>query len=100
MRCDLRGANPTRHDARYRAEQPYALSGPLGAPGAPWRSKCPRAPSVFHLLSFKHYFDQHELIGVQMSPGGLDRPWVTGSPIYYATRTDIENLRCIFPEGG
>ncbi len=55
---------------------------------------------VFHLLGFKHYFDQHELIGVQMSPGGLDRPWETGSPIYYATWTDIENLRCIFTEGG
>ncbi|MYD93249.1 MAG: hypothetical protein F4Y02_06070 [Chloroflexi bacterium] len=55
---------------------------------------------VFHLLGFKHYFDQHELIGVQMSPGGLDRPWETGSRIYYATWTDIENLRCIFPEGG
>ena len=55
---------------------------------------------VFHLLGFKHYFDQHELIGVQMSPGGLDRPWVTGSQIYYATWTDIDNLRCIFPEGG
>lgn len=55
---------------------------------------------VFHLLGFKHYFDQHELIGVQMSPGGLDRPWVTGSETYYATWTDIENLRCIFPEGG
>ena len=55
---------------------------------------------VFHLLGFKHYFDQHELIGVQMSPGGLDRPWETGSQIYYATWTDIENLRCIFPEGG
>ena len=53
---------------------------------------------VFHLLGFKHYFDQHERIGVQMSPGGLDRPWVTGSPVYYATWTDIENLRCIFPE--
>ena len=52
---------------------------------------------VFHLLGFKHYYDQHELIGVQMSPGGLDRPWVTGSPIYHATWTDIENLRCIFP---
>ncbi|MXZ60010.1 MAG: hypothetical protein F4Z12_04010 [Acidobacteria bacterium] len=55
---------------------------------------------VFHLLGFKHYFDQHELIGVQMSPGGLDRPWVTGSETFYATWTDIENLRCIFPEGG
>ncbi|MYH50367.1 MAG: hypothetical protein F4023_14505 [Acidobacteria bacterium] len=55
---------------------------------------------VFHLLGFKHYFDQHELIGVQMSPGGLDRPWVTGSETYHATWTDIDNLRCIFPEGG
>ncbi|MXX85413.1 MAG: hypothetical protein F4Y71_03040 [Acidobacteria bacterium] len=55
---------------------------------------------VFHLLGFKHYFDQHELIGVQMSPGALDRPWETGSRIFYATWTDIENLRCIFPEGG
>ena len=25
---------------------------------------------------------------------------MTGSPIFYATWTDIENLRCIFPEGG
>ena len=55
---------------------------------------------LFHLLGFKHYFDQHELIGVQMSPGGLDRPWESGSPIYHATWTDIENLRCIFPAGG
>ena len=55
---------------------------------------------VFHLLGFKHYFDQHELIGVQMSAGGLDRPWVTGSETFYATWTDIENLRCIFPEEG
>ena len=55
---------------------------------------------VFHLLGFKHYFDQHELVGVQMSPGALDRPWETGSLIFYATWTDIENLRCIFPEGG
>ena len=29
---------------------------------------------VFHLLGFKHYFDQHELIGVQMSPGGSTDP--------------------------
>ena len=55
---------------------------------------------VFHLLGFKHSFDQNELIGVEMSRGGLDRPWSRGSPIYYATWTDIENLRCIFPEGG
>lgn len=55
---------------------------------------------LFHLLGFKHYFDQHELIGVQMSPGGLDRPWVTGSQTFHVTWTDIENLRCIFPEGG
>ncbi len=53
---------------------------------------------LFHLLGFKHYYDQHELIGIQMSPGGLDRPWETKSPIYYATSTDIENLRCIFPK--
>ena len=55
---------------------------------------------LFHLLGFKHYFDQHELIGVQMSPGGLDRPWKIGSPVFFATWTDIDNLRCIFPEGG
>lgn len=55
---------------------------------------------LFHLLGFKHYFDQHELVGVQMSPGGLDRPWTRGSPIFHATWTDIDNLRCIFPEGG
>ena len=55
---------------------------------------------LFHLLGFKHYFDQHELVGVQMSGGGLDRPWARGSPIYHATWTDIDNLRCIFPEGG
>ena len=55
---------------------------------------------LFHLLGFKHYFDQHELTGVQMSPGALDRPGTTGSLTYYAAWTDIENLRCIFPEGG
>ena len=55
---------------------------------------------LFHLLGFKHSFDQFDLIGVEMSRGGLDRPWVSGSPIYYATWTDIDNLRCIFPEGG
>lgn len=55
---------------------------------------------VFHLLGFKHSFDQQELIGVEMSRGGLDRPWTSGSETYYATWTDIDNLRCIFPEGG
>lgn len=55
---------------------------------------------VFHLLGFKHYFDQYELIGVQMSAGALDRPWRKGSLRFHATWTDIENLRCIFPEGG
>ena len=55
---------------------------------------------LFHLLGFKHSFDQFDLIGVEMSRGGLDRPWVRGSPIYYATWTDVDNLRCIFPEGG
>jgi len=32
--------------------------------------------------------------------GALEVPWRKGSPKYYATWTDIENLRCIFPEGG
>ena len=55
---------------------------------------------LFHLLGFKHFFDQHELTGVQMSPGGLDGPWRTGSLRFYATWGDVDNLRCIFPEGG
>lgn len=55
---------------------------------------------VFHLLGFKHSFDQFDLIGVEMSRGGLDRPWVKGSQVYFATWTDIDNLRCIFPAGG
>ena len=55
---------------------------------------------VFHLLGFKHYYDQPHLVGVRMSPGGLDVPWESGSLVYHATRTDIENLRCIFPKGG
>ena len=55
---------------------------------------------LFHLLGFKHSFDQFDLIGVEMSRGGLDRPWARGSEIYYATWTDVDNLRCIFPERG
>ena len=55
---------------------------------------------LFHLLGFKHYYDQHELTGIQMSPGALDAPWRTGSLRYYATWSDIDNLRCAFPEGG
>ena len=55
---------------------------------------------LFHLLGFKHYYDQHELTGIQMSPGALDAPGRKGSLRYYATWTDIENLRCAFPEGG
>ena len=55
---------------------------------------------LFHLLGFKHYFDQHELTSVPMSPGALDRPGTTGSLTYYAAWTDIENRRCIFPKGG
>ncbi len=55
---------------------------------------------VFHLLGFKHYSDQEHLIGVKMSPGGLDSPWESGSLFYHATPSDIENLRCIFPRGG
>lgn len=53
---------------------------------------------VFHLLGFKHYFDQHELTGVQMSPV-LDSPRSRNSPVYRATSADMDNLRCIFPEG-
>ena len=34
-----------------------------------------------HLRGFEHSFDQFDLIGVEMSRGDLDRPWVTGSPI-------------------
>ena len=55
---------------------------------------------LFHLLGFKHSFDQFDLIGVEMSQGGLDRPWARGSEIYYATWTDVDKLRCIFPAGG
>ena len=55
---------------------------------------------LFHLLGFKHAFDQFELVGVEMSRGGLDRPWETRSQTYKATWSDVDNLRCIFPEGG
>ncbi len=55
---------------------------------------------LFHLLSFKHSYDQLELTGVEMSRGGLDRPWVTGSRVFYATNGDVDNLACVFPEGG
>ena len=54
---------------------------------------------LFHLLGFKHH-DQHDLTGIEMSPGGLDAPWKTGSLRYYATWSDIDKLRCAFPEGG
>ena len=54
---------------------------------------------LFHLLGFKHSFDQSDLIGVEMSRGGLDQPWRTESPLYHATREDVDNLRRIFPEG-
>lgn len=55
---------------------------------------------LFHLLGFKHADDQPELVGVEMSRGALDLPWQTGSQIYYATPSDVDNLRCIFPDGG
>lgn len=55
---------------------------------------------VFHLLGFKHAVDQEHLVGVRMSRGALDLPWESGSSSFYAAWTDIENLRCIFPEGG
>ena len=55
---------------------------------------------LFHLLGFKHAYDQFELTGVAMSRGGLDRPWVTGSRVFYATNGDVDNLACVFPEGG
>ena len=52
---------------------------------------------LFHLFGFKHFFDQWDLVGVEMSPGGLDRPWESGRREYYAAWTDIEALGCIFP---
>ena len=55
---------------------------------------------VFHLLGFKHAVDQEHLVGVRMSRGALDLPWESGASAFYAAWTDIENLRCIFPEGG
>ena len=55
---------------------------------------------LFHLLGFKHAVDQPELIGVEMSRGALDVPWETGSRVFYATESDVDNLQCIFPEGG
>ena len=55
---------------------------------------------LFHLLGFKHVVDHEHLVGIKMSRGALDLPWETGSPTYYATWTDVDNLRCIFPEGG
>ena len=55
---------------------------------------------VFHLLGFTHAYNQPDRIGVPMSAGALDVPWDRGSLSFYATWTDIENLRCIFPKGG
>ena len=55
---------------------------------------------LFHLLGFKHAVDQEHLVGVRMSRGALDLPWESGALSFHAAWTDIENLRCIFPEGG
>ena len=54
---------------------------------------------LFHLIGFIHVREDSP-IGVPMSLGGLHLPWETGSQTYYATWTDVDNLRCIFPEGG
>ena len=54
---------------------------------------------LFHLLGFVHTRADSP-VGVPMSREALHRPWESGSPIYYATWTDVENLRCIFPAGG
>lgn len=54
---------------------------------------------LFHLIGFIHVRADSP-VGVPMSFGGLHLSWETGSPIYCTTWTDIDNLRCIFPEGG
>ena len=53
---------------------------------------------VFHVLGFIHADDDFPF-GVRMSLGGLHAP-ETGSLTYYAEWTDVDKLRCIFPEGG
>ena len=53
---------------------------------------------VFHVLGFIHADDDLPF-GVRMSLGGLHAP-ETGSLTYYAEWTDVDKLRCIFPEGG
>ena len=55
---------------------------------------------VFHLFGFKHALDQPDRVGVVMSLGALDLPWRRGPTVFHAAWTDIDALRCIFPEGG
>ena len=55
---------------------------------------------LFHLLGFKHAVDQPDLVGIEMSSGALDLPWESGSQVFYATTGDVDNLGCVFPEGG
>jgi len=58
---------------------------------------------VFHVLGYVHSDDYDFLNrdeGVAMSDSALTKPWKSGSPVYYAVWTDIDLLRCIFPEGG
>lgn len=56
---------------------------------------------LFHLFGFKHVLDApFGRGGIVMSAGALDLPWRSGSSRFYAAWTDIDNLRCIFPEGG
>lgn len=54
---------------------------------------------LFHLLGFLHVREDGPT-GVPMSLDGLLQPWNRGSPVCQAARTDVENLRCIFPNGG
>ena len=58
---------------------------------------------VFHVLGYVHsdaYDRLNQDEGVAMSDSALTKPWKSGSPVYYAAWTDIDLLRCIFPEGG
>ena len=54
---------------------------------------------LFHILGFLHPEADSNTKGeaVRMLWGPLHGPWTTGSTVHYATREEIDMLRCIFP---
>ena len=54
---------------------------------------------LFHILGFLHPEATSNTKGeaVRMNRGPLNGPWAAGSTVHYATREEIDMLRCIFP---